>query len=112
MDFDLHPIPFLPWPYNKGAEKKRPLFCDRRSKSADRRRRKAGSGADAKAVRARFSPLARELNVNIVAGSVSNLRDGKIFNTACIFDRAGACLAEYDKTHPFTPMGEHEVYTP
>ena len=28
------------------------------------------------------------------------------------FDRAGACIAEYDKTHPFTPMGEHEVYTP
>mgnify|MGYP000387576391 CR=1 FL=1 len=51
LDFDLHPIPFLPWPYNKGSEKKRPLFCDRRSKSADRRRRKAGSGADAKAAR-------------------------------------------------------------
>ena len=65
-----------------------------------------------RAVRKRFSPLTRELNVNIVAGSVSNRRDGKIFNTACVFDRAGACLAEYDKTHPFTPMGEHEVYTP
>lgn len=64
------------------------------------------------AVRTRFSPLARELNVNLVAGSVSNQRGGKIFNTACVFDRAGACIAEYDKTHPFTPMGEHEVYTP
>ena len=63
-------------------------------------------------MRARFSPLARELNVNIVAGSVSNLRNGKIYNTARVFDRAGACIAEYDKTHPFTPMGEHEVYTP
>ena len=72
----------------------------------------AASDEDAKAVRARFSPLARELNVNIVAGSVSNLRNGKICNTACVFDRAGACIAEYDKTHPFTPMGEHEVYTP
>ena len=70
------------------------------------------SDEDAKAVRARFSPLARELNVNIVAGSVSNKRGGHIYNTACVFDRAGACLAEYDKTHPFTPMGEHEVYTP
>ena len=72
----------------------------------------AASDEDAKAVRARFSPLARELNVNIVAGSVSNRRGGKICNTACVFDRAGACIAEYDKTHPFTPMGEHEVYTP
>ena len=72
----------------------------------------AASDENAKAVRARFSPLARELNVNIVAGSVSNRRGGKIYNTACVFDRAGACIAEYDKTHPFTPMGEHEVYTP
>ena len=55
---------------------------------------------------------ASDENVNIVAGSVSNLRNGKIYNTACVFDRAGACIAEYDKTHPFTPMGEHEVYTP
>lgn len=72
----------------------------------------AVSDEDAKAVRARFSPLARELNVNIVAGSVSNNRGGHIYNTACVFDRAGACISEYDKTHPFTPMGEHEVYTP
>ena len=72
----------------------------------------AACDEDAKAVRARFSPLARELNVNIVAGSVSNKRGGHIYNTACVFDRAGACLAEYDKTHPFSPMGEHEVYTP
>ena len=43
---------------------------------------------------------------------MSNLRNGKIYNTACVFDRAGACIAEYDKTHPFTPMGEHKVYTP
>lgn len=72
----------------------------------------AACDENARAVRARFSPLARELNVNIVAGSVSNRRDGKIFNTACVFDRTGACLAEYDKTHLFTPMGEHEVYAP
>ena len=72
----------------------------------------AASDTDAKTVRSRFSALARELNVNLVAGSVSNRRGGQIFNTACVFDRVGACLAEYDKTHPFTPMGEHEVYTP
>ena len=72
----------------------------------------AASDENARAVRKRFSPLARELNVNIVAGSVSNRRGGKIFNTACVFDRAGACLAEYDKTHLFTPMGEHEAYAP
>ena len=56
-------------------------------------------------MRARFSPFARELNVNIVAGSVANLRIGKIYNTACVFDRAGACIAEYDKTFFFKEMG-------
>ena len=51
-----------------------------------------------------------EYGVNIVAGSVSNLRGGKIFNTAAVFDRKGACIAEYDKMHLFTPMGEDGFY--
>ena len=46
-----------------------------------------------------------------MAGSVSNVRDGKVFNTAMIFDRDGECIAEYDKTHLFTPMGEDDYYT-
>ena len=33
-----------------------------------------------------------------------------MYNTAYVFDRQGACLAAYDKTHLFTPMGEHEHY--
>ena len=65
-----------------------------------------------KQVRARFSPLARELNVNIVAGSVSNERDGKLYNSACVIDRHGACVAEYDKTHLFSPMGESDDFAP
>ncbi|MBP3330133.1 MAG: hypothetical protein J6L89_04785 [Clostridia bacterium] len=40
-----------------------------------------------------------------MAGSVSNVRDGKVFNTAMIFDRDGECIAEYDKTHLFTRDG-------
>ena len=55
--------------------------------------------------------LAKQYGVNIVAGSVSNVRDGKVFNTAMIFDRDGECIAEYDKTHLFTPMGEDDYYT-
>ncbi|MBQ1281005.1 MAG: carbon-nitrogen family hydrolase, partial [Oscillospiraceae bacterium] len=46
----------------------------------------------------------------IVAGSVSNLRNGKVYNTACVFDRAGSCIAEYDKTHLFSPMGEDKYF--
>ena len=35
--------------------------------------------------------LAKKYKVNIVAGSVSNVRDGKIYNIAFIFDRDGIC---------------------
>ena len=63
-------------------------------------------------VKETFGSLARELNVNIVAGSAVTVRDGSVFNTACVFDRAGDCVATYDKTHLFTPMGEHECFTP
>lgn len=55
--------------------------------------------------------LAKEFNVNIIAGSISNLRtDGKVYNTAYIFDRKGQCIADYDKIHVFTPMGEDKFY--
>lgn len=55
--------------------------------------------------------LAKEYGVNIVAGSVSNVRENRVYNTAYVFDRQGGCVAEYDKTHLFTPMGEDKYYT-
>ena len=61
-------------------------------------------------VKTEIGGLAKELNVNIVAGSVSNVHDDRIYNTAFIFNRDGECVAEYDKTHLFTPMGEDEYY--
>ena len=67
---------------------------------------------DGSRVRQVFGALAERYQVNIVAGSVSNLRDGKVYNTAMVFDRTGACIASYDKTHLFTPMGEDNYYTP
>lgn len=65
---------------------------------------------DGERVKRTFSALAKELDVNIVAGSVANLKEEKVYNTAYIFDRSGACVASYDKTHLFTPMGEHEYF--
>ena len=59
-----------------------------------------------------FSAVARELDVNIVCGSVVNRRNGGFYNTAYVFDRAGAAAAEYDKTHLFTYAGEHEYFHP
>ena len=64
-------------------------------------------GARTKAV---FSALAKELDVNIVCGSVANRRAEGFFNTAYVFNRAGEVVAEYDKTHLFTPSGEHEYF--
>ena len=54
--------------------------------------------------------LAREFNVNIVAGSVLTRKSGALYNTAYVFDRTGTCIAEYDKMHLFSPSGEHEAY--
>ena len=66
---------------------------------------------DGDAVKLRIGELAKKYKVNIVAGSVSNVRDGNVYNTAFVFDRDGTCIAEYDKTHLFTPMGEDDYYT-
>ena len=65
---------------------------------------------DGERTKAVFSALARELNVNIVCGSVANKRTEGFFNTAYVFDRSGEVIAEYDKTHLFTPSGEHEAF--
>lgn len=67
---------------------------------------------DGQQVKDVFGTLAKKFHVNIVAGSVSNVRSGKVYNTAYVFDREGCCVASYDKTHLFTPMGEDDFYTP
>jgi len=88
----------LPETWNTGffPRENLPALCDR----------------DCARVKSELGALARKHGVNLVAGSVSNLRDGRVYNTACVFDRAGTCVAEYDKTHLFTPMGEDRFYTP
>ena len=63
---------------------------------------------DGDTVKLRIGELAKKYKVNIVAGSVSNVRNGKVYNTAFVFDRDGEYIAEYDKTHLFTPMGEDD----
>lgn len=68
------------------------------------------SDTNGEAVKAHIGELAERYRVNIVAGSVSNKKDGRVFNTALVFDRKGACIASYDKTHLFSPMGENDYY--
>jgi len=62
-------------------------------------------------VKAEMGALAKDLSVNIVAGSVALRRGGKVYNTAFVFNRGGECIASYDKTHLFSPMGENEYFT-
>ncbi len=70
------------------------------------------SDCDGERTKKTFGALAKEYHVNIVAGSVANVKDGKVYNTCCVFDRDGNVVGEYDKTHLFTPMGEHDYFTP
>ena len=63
-------------------------------------------------VKKEFGAFAKSHNVNIVAGSVADLRHGKVYNTCYVFDRSGACIASYDKTHLFSPMGDDRYFTP
>jgi len=66
---------------------------------------------DGQKVKEMCGGLAKKLNVNIIAGSISNLRmDDNVYNTAYVFDRSGKCIADYDKIHVFTPMGEDKFY--
>lgn len=66
---------------------------------------------DGNRVKSYIGGLARQYQVNIVAGSVPNMYDGKVYNTSFIFNRDGDCIASYDKTHLFTPMREDKYFT-
>lgn len=89
-------VVLLPETWNTGFFPKENLasYCDR----------------DGTETKRRIGALAAELGVNIVAGSISNRKYDGIYNTAFVFDRKGACVAQYDKTHLFTPSGEHAYY--
>lgn len=65
---------------------------------------------DGAEIKRRIGALAKEYGINIVAGSVANQKYDGIYNTAFVFDRQGNCIAQYDKTHLFTPSGEHEYF--
>lgn len=54
--------------------------------------------------------LAKKYNVNIVAGTVTSVRDGKRYNSCCVFNRQGDLIASYDKIHLFTHVGEDKRY--
>ena len=59
-----------------------------------------------------ISALSRETGINVVAGSVSDLREGKAYNTAYVFDRLGRRVADYSKVHLFRLMDEEKYLAP
>lgn len=57
---------------------------------------------------AQMSALAKELHVNILAGSVASLHDGHTYNTTFLFNRRGEHTATYEKLHLFRLMDEEK----
>lgn len=55
-----------------------------------------------------MSRLARELHVNILAGSVADKRDDRAYNTTFLFNRQGEHTADYSKLHLFRLMDEEK----
>lgn len=55
-----------------------------------------------------MSQLARELNINILAGSVADKRDGRVYNTTFLLNRSGEHTATYSKLHLFRLMDEEK----
>lgn len=65
---------------------------------------------DGEPSRALLSRLARRLNVNIVGGSVADLRNGKVYNTTYVFNRSGRLVSKYDKVHLFSHSKEDQYF--
>jgi len=62
---------------------------------------------DGERTKAMLSAFAKRHEVNIVGGSVADLRGDGIYNTIYVFDRTGAVIADYSKIHLFRLMDEH-----
>lgn len=69
--------------------------------------------ADENGLRAKelLSSLAKKYSVNIVGGSIAEKCGDIIKNTCYIFDRTGKLIADYAKTHLFSPAKEHHLFT-
>ncbi|HWQ42031.1 MAG TPA: carbon-nitrogen family hydrolase [Desulfosporosinus sp.] len=59
----------------------------------------------------KMSELARELKIYLVGGSISEIDDGQVVNTAKVFNRQGLEIVSYQKIHLFSPGEENKFYT-
>ena len=58
----------------------------------------------------RLGAAAKASNSWVLAGSVPELVDGRIFNTALLFNRDGELIATHRKVNLYTPLGEDLIY--
>lgn len=65
---------------------------------------------DGKESRYFLSQFAKKHAVNVVGGSVANVRNHNLFNTAYVYDRKGQEIAAYDKAHLFSPAKENHYF--
>ena len=70
------------------------------------------SDADGERTKRMLGGLSKKYSVNIVGGSVSDQRDGRLYNTTYVFDRKGECVFRYDKIHLFSRSGEDRAFCP
>jgi omega-amidase len=62
---------------------------------------------DGKRTKAIVSAFCRKHGIQVLAGSIAQLRGEKVTNTVHVFDRDGSEIAEYSKIHLFQLMNEH-----
>lgn len=62
--------------------------------------------------KAMLAAAAREHKLYLVAGSVAEFREGKLYNTMYVFDPAGREAAAYSKIHLFGIMEENKYLAP
>lgn len=66
--------------------------------------------ADGQRAEVFLSQLARELQINIVGGSVATKKGSSFYNTGYVVNRQGAIIADYDKVHLFSYAGEDKRF--
>ncbi|MBP3507340.1 MAG: hypothetical protein J6K43_13180, partial [Lachnospiraceae bacterium] len=92
--------------YLASADADMVIFCEQYATGW----RPSVSAADAEAVKARWISLAKEYHTCIV-GSYQRPADDKPQNVMLVVSPAGEVLAEYAKTHLFTPGGEDTAFS-
>ncbi|MBQ9946247.1 MAG: carbon-nitrogen family hydrolase [Clostridia bacterium] len=59
-----------------------------------------------------LSRISKGNTVSIIGGSVTEEKNGKIYNTSYIYNEKGENIYSYSKMHLFSPMDEHIYFTP